>query len=110
LDFILDNRLYQLRSPPEVEELYDEVAPHSPDFTFVTASQVLDGSAPPEQLVIPANSHVLVAKALAAPELSGEVERAVWQVERQLKQQEESRQTADIKKEIESPEQPTKKE
>ena len=60
------------------------MAPHSPDFHFVTASQIEDGTAPPDQLILTADSHDLVAKTLGVPELSGEIERAVWQVERQL--------------------------
>lgn len=87
LDFILDNRLYRPVSPPEIEELYEEVAPDSPDFTFVTRSQVLDGSAPPDQLILPADSHNLVAEVTGVPELSGEVERAVWQIERQFQRE-----------------------
>ncbi|RVX75751.1 hypothetical protein B0A52_00107 [Exophiala mesophila] len=84
LDFILDHRLIKPQSPDHIEELYQQVAPHSPDFHFVTASQIEDGTAPPDQLILTADSHDLVAKTLGVPELSGEIERAVWQVERQL--------------------------
>ena len=37
-----------------------------------------------------AGSHIKVAKVLEAPELSGEVERAVWQVEKQLRKEDEA--------------------
>lgn len=84
MDFILDHRLYKLKSPDEIEDLYQQVAPHSPDFHFVTRSQIENGTAPPDQLILPADSHNLVAKTLGVPELSGEVERAVWQIERQF--------------------------
>ncbi|KIX05735.1 uncharacterized protein Z518_03707 [Rhinocladiella mackenziei CBS 650.93] len=87
LDFILDNRLFRPVSPPEIEDLYEQAAPDAPDFTFVTRGQILDGSAPPEQIILPANSHNLVAKATGVPELSGEVERALWQIERQFKRE-----------------------
>ncbi|KIW96143.1 uncharacterized protein Z519_03210 [Cladophialophora bantiana CBS 173.52] len=85
LDFIVDNRLFRPISPPEIEDLYEQVAPDAPDFTFITRSQVLDGSAPPEQIILPADSHNLVAKITGVPELSGEVERAIWQIQRQFK-------------------------
>ncbi|KIW73649.1 hypothetical protein PV04_01748 [Phialophora macrospora] len=87
LDFILDNRLYRPISPPEIEDLYEQVAPDAPDFTFVTPSQILDGTAPPEQIILPAECHNLVAEVTGVPELSGEVERAVWQIQRQFKRE-----------------------
>lgn len=87
LDFIVDNRLFRPVSPPEIEELYEQVSPDGPDFTFVTRSQVEDGSAPPEKIILPADSHDLVAKVTGVPELSGEVERAIWQIQRQFKRE-----------------------
>ncbi|KAG9787996.1 hypothetical protein ABEF93_003992 [Exophiala dermatitidis] len=87
LDFILDNRLYKLTSSPEIEELYEQVAPDAPDFTFVTRLQVLDGSAPPEQILLPSGSHSLVAKVTGVPELSNEVERALWQIHREFERE-----------------------
>lgn len=84
MDFILDHRLYRPISPPEIEDLYEQVSPDGPDFNYVTASQVLDGSAPPEKIILPADSHNLVAQVTGVPELSGEVERAVWQIQRQF--------------------------
>ncbi|KAK5196498.1 hypothetical protein LTR99_005286 [Exophiala xenobiotica] len=93
LDFILDHRLYRPISPPEVEDLYEQVAPDAPDFKFITRAEVLDDSVPPEQIILPADSHDLVAKVTGVPELSGEVERAVWQVQRQF-EREKSQQAA----------------
>jgi len=87
LDFILDHRLYRPISPPEVEELYEQVAPDGPDFNYVTPSQVMDGSAPPEKMILPADSHDLVAKTTGVVELSGEVERAVWQIQRHFERE-----------------------
>ncbi|OAL27013.1 hypothetical protein AYO22_03957 [Fonsecaea multimorphosa] len=101
LDFILDNRLFRPISPPEIEDLYEQVAPDAPDFTFVTRSEVLDDSAPPEQIILPADSHNLVAKVTGVPELSGEVERANWQIQRQFrreKQQHEKQALSQSKK------------
>ncbi len=80
----MDNRLFRPVSPQHIEDLYEKVAPGGPDFTFVTRSQVLDGSAPPEQIILPADSHNLVAKVTGVPELSGEVERALWQIQREF--------------------------
>ncbi|KIW15983.1 hypothetical protein PV08_06034 [Exophiala spinifera] len=94
LDFILDHRLYRPVSSPELEDLYEQVAPDAPDFKFLTRSQILDGSAPPEQIILPADSHNVVAKATGVPELSGEVERALWQIQRQF-QQEKSQQASE---------------
>lgn len=95
LDFILDHRLIKPQSPEHIEDLYQQVAPHSPDFHFVTASQIHDGTAPPDQLILPADSHSLVAETLGVPELSGEIERAVWQVERQLAAERETQLSKD---------------
>lgn len=76
-----------------MEDLYEQVAPDAPDFKFVTRTQVLDDSVPPEQIILPADSHDLVAKVTGVPELSGEVERAVWQIQRQF-EREKSQQAA----------------
>jgi hypothetical protein len=57
----------------------------------VTAAQAEDKSIPKERLIMTAGSHNRVAKVLQAPELSGEVERAVWQVEHQLKKEDQHR-------------------
>jgi hypothetical protein len=88
LDFILDNRLYRPVSPPKIEDMYEQIAPNAPDFTFITPGQVEDGSAPPEQIILPAESHSQVARVTQVPELSGELERAVWQINRQFKRDE----------------------
>jgi hypothetical protein len=88
LDFILDNRLYRPVSPPKMEDMYEQIAPNAPDFNFITPSQVEDGSAPPEQIILPAESHNQVARVTQVPELSGELERAVWQINRQFKRDE----------------------
>lgn len=97
LDFILDHRLFQPVSNPEIEALLDRVAPGKQDkFEFVTRSQVEEGDLKKEELVLTAGSHVDVSSTLEVPELSGEVERAVWQVEREFvaaeKNREEKRQ------------------
>lgn len=85
LDFIVQNRLYRPRSTPTIEDLYDEVAPEAPDFNFVTAAQVEEKTAPEEKIILTAESHVKISKRLQVPELSGEIERAVWQVEQAKK-------------------------
>ncbi len=74
-----------------MEDLYEQVAPDAPDFKFVTRTQVLDDSVPPEQIILPADSHDLVAKVTGVPELSGEVERAVWQIQRQFEREKSQR-------------------
>jgi hypothetical protein len=107
LEFILDNRLYRPVSVEALEDLYEKVAPEAPDYTFVTTSQVRDGTAPKETLILPPGNHNLIAKTLEVPELSSEVERAVWQVERALRKEEEQQaaqkdveQVAQVKDEI----------
>jgi hypothetical protein len=77
-------------SPRQIEDLYEKIAPEAPDFHFVTASQLVDGSAPPEKIILKANSHVQMAKVLGVPELSGEIERAVWQINREKKEEDEA--------------------
>lgn len=99
LENILNHRLYRPISTKEVEELYDHIAPNSPDFNFVTASQIGDSTLPKEKLILTAKSHTVVARVLQVPELSGEIERAVWQVENQMKQEEA---TATVSKKLES--------
>ncbi|KAJ9642773.1 uncharacterized protein PV06_03612 [Exophiala oligosperma] len=97
LDFIVDHRLYRPVSPPELEDLYEQVAPDAPDFKFLTRTQILDGSAPPEQIILPADSHNVVAKATGVPELSGEIERAVWQIQRQFQLEKSKQESANPK-------------
>ena len=89
LEFICDNRLYRPVSTEQLEDLYEQVAPDAPDYHYVTRSQVLDGSAPKETLVLPAGNHNIIAKTLGVPELSSEVERAVWQIGKALRKEEE---------------------
>lgn len=72
-----------------MEKLFEDIAPDSPDFHFVTRSQIVDGTAPEEQLILTRNTHNKIANVLQVPELGGEVERAVWQVTRQMREQRE---------------------
>lgn len=83
--------------------MYEQVAPDAPDFTFVTQSQVLDGSAPPDQIILPAECHNLVAKVTGVPELSGEVERAVWQIQRQFRREQAQQEKQDKQKQLQQP-------
>lgn len=70
-------------SSDTIENLYRRFAPGLEDsFEFVTRSQVDEGTDKKEEIILPAGAHVEVAKKLEVPELSGEVERAIWQVER----------------------------
>lgn len=92
LEFICDNRLYRPVSNEQLEDLYEQVAPDAPDYHYVTRSQLLDGTAPKETLVLPAGNHNVIAKTLGVPELSSEVERAVWQIGRALRKEEEREQ------------------
>lgn len=87
LEFIVEHRLFSPNSPKQIEDLYDKIAPDL-DYSFVTRNQILEGSLPPEQVILTEGSHVQIAKTLQVPELSGEVERAVWQVENALKKDE----------------------
>lgn len=82
LDFILDHKLFKPISTPEIEALYERTAPGMEDsFEFVTRAQLEEGGLKKEQLLLTAGAHTDVYKSLEVPELSGEVERAVWQVE-----------------------------
>lgn len=97
LDFIIDHRLFNPVSTPEIEALYDRIAPGMQDsFEFVTRSQLEEGNIKKERLILTAGAHVDISKTLEVPELSGEVERAVWQVEQASikaeKEQEQKRQ------------------
>ena len=94
LEHILNNRLFQPISTKVIEDLYEEEAPDTPDFTFVTASQVEEGSLPREKLILTAQSDITVSKALEVPELSGEIERAVWQIENQFKKEQKEDEAA----------------
>lgn len=79
--------MFNLRSPKRIEDLYDKIAPDL-DYSFVTRRKILEGKLPPEQVILTSGSHIEIAKTLQVPELSGEVERAVWQVENELKKDE----------------------
>jgi hypothetical protein len=66
-----------------MEQIYLKTAPNLQNsFTYVTRSQVIEGTDPEEQMLLPASSHKLVAQTLKVPELATEVERAIHQVER----------------------------
>lgn len=93
LDFMLDHRILRFISTPEVEKIYKTVAPdlqHS--YRFVTKNQVLDGDDPKEHLLLTTGSHTIISQDLQVPELSGEVERAVLQVQTSIRKQEEEQQ------------------
>ena len=65
-----------------MEQIYLETAPNLQNgFVFVTRSQVMEGTDPEDQMLLTKGCHKLVAQSLGVPELSGEVERAVSQVE-----------------------------
>jgi hypothetical protein len=71
------------------------VAPDSPDFNFVTATEIEEKTAPEEKVILTRQSHVKISQRLQVPELSGEIERAVWQVNRALsKDSQESEKSA----------------
>lgn len=80
LEFILEHRLFRPISTKKIEGLYESISPDSPDFNFVTAAQLQEKSIPEERIILPADCHAEVSKVLDVPELSNEVERAVWQV------------------------------
>ena len=92
MEFILEHRLYRPVSTKQIEDLYQTIAPDSPDFNFVTAAQVAENTAPEEKIILPAESHVQIAKTLDVAELSNEVERAVWQVNEAARKESESKQ------------------
>lgn len=85
----MQHRLFRPRSTATIEEVYDEVAPDAPDFNFVTATQIEDKTAPKEKVILTSGSHTTIAKRLQVPELSGEIERAVWQVDQAMRKDEE---------------------
>ena len=68
-----------------MEQIYLKTAPKLQDsYTFVTRSQVVEGSDPEDQMLLTKDSHKLVAQSLNVPELGAEVERAIHQVEQTL--------------------------
>lgn len=75
-------------STVETEDIYRKTAPHLLNsYSFITPSQLAENLEPEEELLLTASSHSMVAQSLGVPELSGEIERAVWQVQRQLEKQ-----------------------
>lgn len=90
LDFVLDHRLLQPVSTPQIEDIYQKYAPkHQNSFEFVTQSDIDAGDAAEEQMLLPAGAHVYVAEVLDVPELNGEMERAIWQIEQDYKKREQ---------------------
>jgi hypothetical protein len=90
LDFLVDSRLLKPTSTGQIESIYNKTVPNLLNsFTFVTRSQVLEGTDPEESLLLQPGSHKLVARSLEVPELAAEVERAVRQVKESLERQAE---------------------
>lgn len=90
LDFLVDSRLFRPISTPQIESIYKKTAPKRLNsFTFVTRSQVLEGTDPEEVMLLQPGAHKLVAMSLGVPELAAEVERAIRQVEDSLNLQAE---------------------
>ncbi|RMZ90815.1 hypothetical protein DV736_g1958, partial [Chaetothyriales sp. CBS 134916] len=98
LEHLLTHRLYRPVSTEAVEDLYDRIAPDAPDFHFVPTAQAKDPLLPKEKLILTPECHGEVSKVLDVPELSGEVDRAVWQIRTQLKKQEDEAAKAPGKK------------
>ena len=85
LDFLLDHRLLQAVSTPQMEGIYSKLDPQRlKPFTFVTRSQVLQGNDPEETMLLDESSPALVAGRLGVPQLSTEVDRAVRQIKERL--------------------------
>jgi len=85
LDFLIDHRLLRPVASAEMEQIYLKTAPKLQDsYTFVTRSQVMEGSDAEDQMLLTKDSHKLVAQSLNVPELGVEVERAIHQVEQTL--------------------------
>lgn len=71
-----------------MEAVYRKAAPDRLNsYTFVTRSQIDEGVDPEEHMLLTPTSHTLVAKSLGVPELSGEIERAVRQVQNSLEKE-----------------------
>lgn len=89
LDFLIDHRLLQPTTTQAIEKLYNKFCPHPIlDFEFVTRAQIEAGEVQKEEILLSAGAHNEAAKQLEVPELAGEVERAVWQVEQNLNKEE----------------------
>lgn len=74
-----------------MENLYRRFAPSLEDsFEFVTRSQIEENTASKEEAILPSGAHIEVAKKLEVPELSGELERAIWQVEQGFAKEKEA--------------------
>lgn len=77
-------------STPSIENIYARFAPDSQQsFEFVTRAQIEEGIVKKERLLLPSGAQHAIAKGLGVPELSGELERAIWQVKRAAKKEEE---------------------
>jgi len=104
LDFLIDHRLFRPVSSDTIENLYRRYAPNLEDsFEFVTRSQVDEGTVKKEEIVLPAGAHVEVAKRLEVPELSGEVERAIWQIEQAFAKEASAQEQQQKQKQIGGP-------
>ena len=84
IDFLLDHRLLKPVSTSSIESIYNKYADsEKTSFDFVTRAEIEQGNVKHEQLLLPTGAHSIVASTLNVPELSGEVERAVWQVDQE---------------------------
>jgi hypothetical protein len=90
LDFLVDSRLFRPTSTTGIESIYNKTAPNLLNsFTFVTRSQVLEGTDAEERMLLQPDTHKLIAQSLEVPELAAEVERAVRQVSGSLERRAE---------------------
>ena len=81
---MLDHRLLKPVSTSSIESIYNKYADsEKTSFDFVTRAEIEQGNVKHEQLLLPTGAHSIVASTLNVPELSGEVERAVWQVDQE---------------------------
>ena len=102
----MDNKLLEPKSSPLLEDIYAKLANGTPTpFKLSTEPPSQTKIDLEERLLLDETSHINIAKTLEVPELAHEVERAVKQVRKAIRSQQELVQE---KKEIEKSTSPSR--
>jgi hypothetical protein len=82
LEFLLENKLITAKPSKILDELYS-TGKQSFDAQSISSSEEASSAAPEEKMLLHKSNGKRIAEALGIPELDVELDRAVWQVEKQ---------------------------
>lgn len=106
LEFLLDKELIKPTPSTILREAYTQAVSSNTSMgqlqeaverTNGERQDTESGEPPPEQLLLSKTSGKIIADELEVPALEVEIERAIWQVERDMKTREDSQQEKELK-------------